>query len=188
MAGQQLRRAVVAAGTTWPAQARGVRTGMHTAILSLALFAAPATPDAREVWRVETTTFDDSAEVLVYDGSGEVSAVLLLQAEPNGRVRLDVDFADGLYLSAIASEDGFSAVEESADAAEVADRLAEIEAFLYHQPPVGTHGKELWCLGSLAVASTCLTGNAVGCIAGGVGIVCNCMPLWEKGYTPPGCE
>jgi hypothetical protein len=160
---------------------------LSTIPFTVALFAAPATLDAREVSRIETTTFDDSAEVLVYDDTGEVSAVLVLQTEPNGSVRLDVDFADGLYLSGIADEDGFSAVE-SAGAAEVADRLAEIEAFLYNEPPDGTHGKELWCLGSLAVASTCLTGNAVGCIVGGVGIVCNCMPLWEKGYTPPGCD
>jgi hypothetical protein len=160
---------------------------LSTIPITLALFAAPASPDERQVARIETTTFDEATEVLVYDDAGEVSAVLVLQAEPNGAVRLDVDFADGLYLSAIASEDGLTAVETE-NAAEVADRLAEIEDVLYNGPPVGTAGKELLCVGSLAIASTCLTGNFVGCVAGGVGIVCNCMPLWEKGYTPPGCE
>lgn len=59
-----------------------------TSIISAALAMAPPST-------IETSTTDNAAEVLVYDDDGEVSAVLVLQAEPSGRIRLDADFADG---------------------------------------------------------------------------------------------
>jgi hypothetical protein len=109
-------------------------------------------------------------------------------ADADNQLHLDANFADGLYMSALVDSERGGIVDlESDNGAEVVKRLTEIRAFLDSDPPDSTEGRELWCLGSVVLASTCLGGAVVPCVGGAIGVVCNCMPLWEKGYTPPGC-
>jgi hypothetical protein len=160
-------------------------------ILSWVLAAAPESPTPPradfDVADVEVSTGPNSTQLATFDADGDQSGEIVVWADADNQIRLDANFADGRYLSARVDSEGRMVDLESDSATEVADRLSEVGAFLHAEPPVSTAGRELWCVASFAAAVTCVGGNVLGCLVAGPGLVCNCMPLWEKGYTPPGC-
>jgi hypothetical protein len=164
-------------------------------LLSWVLAVAPATPtdfDTR-VSDIEVVTANDAAEVLVYDGAGEVSAVLVIWIDSEQRVRLDADFADGLYLSTVV--DGEDPVIESNNRAVVAERLSTImdntSALDDVAPDDGTTtagiGGCAWS--AIGTASACAGVRPIFCVVGAAVMACNCLPLivdeWEE-YSCPG--
>jgi hypothetical protein len=167
----------------------------HTIITTVALaVTSPSTPTSTpparfDVSDVEVSTGSRSTHWATFDGEGDQSGEVVVWVDADSQLHLDANFADGRYMSALVDSEGQGIVDlESDNAAEVAGRITEIRAFLDSDPPGSTEGRELWCLASVVLATTCVGGSFVGCVGGGVGIVCNCMPLWEEGYTPPGCD
>jgi hypothetical protein len=149
-----------------------------------------STPPARfDVSDIEVSTGSRSTHWATFDAEGDQSGEVVVWVDADNQLHLDANFADGLYMSALVDSEGGGIVDpESYNAAEVVERLSKISAFLDPEPPPGsTEGTELLCYASAVLAATCLTGNLLGCVGGGAGVVCNCMPLWEKGYIPPGC-
>jgi hypothetical protein len=102
---------------------------MTTATLLSSVLALAPPNQTSPADRVETTYYEHAAEVALYDDKGELEAVLVLHAEPGGPVRLDVDFTDGLYLSAVTN--GEDATVDTNDGAEVAERLMRLDAALH---------------------------------------------------------
>jgi hypothetical protein len=148
------------------------------------------TPPARfDVSDVEVSTGSHSTHWASFDTEGDQSGELVVWVDVDNQVHLDANFADGLSMSALVDSETGSFIDlDSENGTEVVERLTEIGAFLHRETPGGTDGRELLCYVSAAVAITCVVpGNFLGCVTGGAGIVCNCMPLWEKGYEPPGC-
>jgi hypothetical protein len=165
-------------------------TIITTVALAVTTPSTPTPPRARfDVSDVEVSTGSRSTHWATFDADGDQSGELVVWADADNQLHLDANFADGLYMSALVDSEGGGIVHrESDNAAEVVERLTAIGAFLDSAPPGSTEeGRELWCLGSVVLASSCLGGAVIPCVGGAIGVVCNCMPLWEKGYTPPGC-
>jgi hypothetical protein len=143
-------------------------------ILSWALAGAPESPP-----RIEVTTFDDAAEVVVYRGTDEPYAVLVVRAEGE-EVRIDVDFADGLYLSAV---DG---AVESSDQALASARLMEIQRDL---GPSEGWTERARCGFSVLVGAAACAAALITCPIDAAWAACHCLPElvseWED-YSCPG--
>jgi hypothetical protein len=147
----------------------------------------PAPPAHFDVADVEVSTGNRSAHWATFDADGDQSGEVVIWADADNQIRLDANFADGRYFSGRVDGEGHMVGLESDDVTETVERVTKIRDFLYLDPPSETAGRELLCMASVVVAATCIGGSVAGCVVGGAGIVCNCMPLWEKGYEPPGC-
>lgn len=152
-------------------------------IFSWVLAVAPpaTTPfDAASVSHIEVVSANEATEVLVHDEAGEISATLVIWIDSDERVRLDADFADGLYLSA-AVVDGEDPVIESNNRAQVAERMATImgHADELGFPDGGTMSASIggcgW--GVISTAAACAAVRPIFCVVGGVITACNCLPL-----------
>jgi hypothetical protein len=92
---------------------------MHTAtaILSLLVLSpAPAsTSPPFDVSDAETEYGERSIHLATFDADGDQSAELVVWADSDNRVRMNADFADGLYLSALVNSDGELVAIESDD-------------------------------------------------------------------------
>jgi hypothetical protein len=146
-------------------------------ILSWALAGAPESPP-----RAEVTTFDSAAEVIVYDGGEDPYAVIVVQAEPDGRVRLDVDFADGLYLSV--DSDGYEATVDTNDREQVSARMLKIKAALDSDPAEIPQWVE--CAGSVVLAGVACSPPIgilffVGCAGSSFAAGCACAETFVDG-------
>jgi hypothetical protein len=167
-------------------------TMFSTIITTVALaVTSPSTPTSTtparfDVSDVEVSTGSRSTHWATFDADGEQSGEVVVWVDTDNQLHLDATFADGRYMSALVDSEGI-VDPESDNAHEVVGRLSKISAFLDGEPPGSTQGRELLCYASAVLAATCLTGNLLGCVGGGAGVVCNCMPLWEEGYEPPGC-
>jgi hypothetical protein len=149
----------------------------------------PPSPPARtfEVADVEVSIGTRSAHWATFDADGDQSGEVVVWADADNQIRLDANFADGLSMSALVDPESGELVDLGSDNPhEIAGRLTKISGFLEDEPGI-TEGRELLCLGSAVLATTCLAGAWIPCVGGSIGVVCNCLPLWEKGYEPPGC-
>jgi hypothetical protein len=169
---------------------------LNTIITTVALAVmSPSTPTSTPppparfvVSDVEINTGPISTHWATFDSEGDQSGEVVIWTDADNHVRLDANFADGLSISSLIDSEGKIVELESDNTAEIVERLAVIGDFLHREPPSGTaEGRELWCYGSVFAAVGCVTGNIFLCVGGSIGIVCNCMPLWEDGYVPPGC-
>jgi hypothetical protein len=158
---------------------------MTPTIIALALALAPIdrAPAAFDVADVEVVTGADAVYISTFDEDGDQSAAVVVWFGPQGQQHVDVDFADGLYLSITFDDDGEPMVTSN-DHGEVAARMTAIGDFIaIEKPPL--ESRELWCLGSVVAAGSCLVGNMLGCIPASIAVACNCLPL--VGDYPPGC-
>jgi hypothetical protein len=165
---------------------------MYTPILVLALAlppepplpppSTPTLPDAPPgksvplvVERAEVEKWDNSSHLLTYDADGEVTASLVLWAEPSGTLHFDADFPDGLRLSAVIIGDEVQI--DSEDAAEVVARVEMIDDYLSSSQD-HLEGSWLTCAAkTAATAYYCATINPVLCLSGTVLAACDCIPL-----------
>jgi hypothetical protein len=154
-----------------------------TATIAAVIAAAPPSTESPPRKRVETNTTDTAAELLVYDDAGELEAVLVLQAEPDGDVRMDVDFHDGVYLTAVTQGD--DAAVETNDGPAVADRMAKLDA------PVGdalAGTTWRWCaLHILGATAACGSGAIALCGLEAYAMACKCLPLTNDEWKDHEC-
>jgi hypothetical protein len=154
----------------------GILPIMNTTVLALALALAPQSPQSRtsfDVSDAELETGDNSAHLLAYDSDGEVSAEIIVWVDSNDQPRLDVVFADGLYLSAV---DG---VIESDDAAEVAARVEAIDEYLADET-TQLKASKLVCAGSfMLTVSACASLRVLACMGGSAVTACACLPAFS---------
>jgi hypothetical protein len=129
------------------------------------------------------TTGAESVQLSVFDQDGDQSAAVVVWLEPTRRRHIDMDFADGLYLS-IVFDPGGEPTTVSNDYEEAAVRMAAIGEFIAVETTPLESG-EWWCAASVIGASTCFVGNMVACMPASIGVACNCLPL--LGDCPPGC-
>lgn len=156
--------------------------------------APPATFDTTSVSDIQVASSNEAAEILVYDDEGEVSATLVIWLDADQRLRLDADFADGLYLST-AVVDGEDPVIESNNREEVAERLSTIMSNAdalddgAHDGGTTTAGIGSCAWSAVGTASACAAARPIFCVVGAAVMACNCLPLlvdeWE-GYSCPG--
>jgi hypothetical protein len=159
---------------------------MYTATLVLWAFAV--TPDSSPspstvpftVAEVDMQRSDDSTELTAYDPDGEVAGEVFMWVDPEGRVRLDALFADGLYMSVIT--DGSKVTIDTEDADEVAARMLEIDAGLDE-----TAGLPKWfpCAAEAVLAvGACASLHVVACGATTLLAGCACLELaTDEEYT-----
>jgi hypothetical protein len=150
---------------------------MNTTIIALALSAAPSTPTDRapafEVADVEIEPGQRSTSITAFDSEGEVSAEIVVWLDADDRPRLDVNFADGLYLRS------FDDSAETDNAAEVAARAQAIAGWLAENQAQANWREWGACGLSFAVAVVeCTGGGPLGCGIGGVLVACECLPLF----------
>jgi hypothetical protein len=146
---------------------------MNTTILALALAASPTdwAPPTFDVSDVEVQARGSSSHLTAFDADGEVSAEVVEWIDAEGRRRLDVNFGDGLYLSAI--RDGDSVTVESSDAAEVVAR-----ANLIGEALANATMEQLECGAALVgLLVGCGAGGPWGCLGGAAVAGTYCGPL-----------
>lgn len=153
----------------------GVMPSITTTIIALALTLPPESTPPRanfDVADAELMTGDNSTHLFAYDTKGEVSAEIIVWVDSSDQPRVDVMFADGLYLSAV---DG---IIESDDAAEVATRVEAIDDYLASDSAQPKASK-LVCAGSLLLTvSACAGLRVLACMGGSVVTACTCLPAF----------
>lgn len=162
---------------------------MYEKIITMVLATAPSLPTDRappsfDVADIDVETSDASTSLIAYGSDGEVAAEIVVWIDSDNRRRLDANFADGLYLTAV--RDGGQVSVESNDSAEVADRVAVLETVL----PQVTEQEVMECaLGIIGLAGGCGFGGALGCMGGAAGFAMTCgktlvEELQDEGEDP----
>jgi hypothetical protein len=147
---------------------------MYTQLLATTLMLASSTTiqaPAFEVADVEVEAGPMSTHLLAFDADGEVAAELVVWSEPDGAHRLDITFADGLYLSA--RRDGDLVTIDSDNPSEVAVRARVIGDGL-----ANASMEEMECGAALVgLLVGCGAGGPWGCLAGAAVAGVYCGPL-----------
>lgn len=155
---------------------------MITPTIALALALAPDTSPPRynfDVADAEVVTGDRSTHLLAFDADGEVSAEIVVWIDVDDQPRLDITFADGLYLRV--TGDGRA---ESPDAVEVAARALLITDWLSTaQVQEGWGG----CLTSAAAAVGSCAGGLIACPFAAAFAACDCIPVLFDEFEEMSC-
>jgi hypothetical protein len=147
---------------------------MYTAIIALVLAASPTdwAPPTFDVSDVEVVAGESNTNLTAFDADGEVSVEIVEWLDAEGRRRLDVNFADGLYLSAI--RDGDKVTVDSNNAAEVVARAPLIDEALASNATM----EQLECGAALVgLLVGCGAGGPWGCLGGAAVAGTYCGPL-----------
>lgn len=161
---------------------------MLTNIIAMALASAPLSPLDRTTFDVadaEVARVDTTVHLVTFGSDGYATASLSVWVDDAGHLRLDADFADGLYLTAVVSPDRVTV--DSPDVAEAAARVDAIGGWLAEQPPQA--GWQEWgaCAGHLALAVVECPHplGVLGCGIGIAGAYCHCGPLINEEIDCP---
>jgi hypothetical protein len=163
---------------------------MYTAqVIVAALLAAPtSTPTAEfDVSDTEVTFGAESMHVAAFDAVGEQSGEVVIWSDGDSPIRLDANFADGLYVVLRVDGDGHIVEIESPDPGEAVRRMATIGDVAALHDPDATKGEAMCYAGLIGAAAGIFTGNIPTVMVAGFIISCNCLPI-VNGTPTPGCD
>ena len=134
---------------------------------------------------VELVRSDSDAQIIAYDGDGDVIGTIALWVEDDGRIILASDYADG-YAETVMS-DGRASTESSLPP-EIIERRADAISLELDiaGPDVGPQEGKWGCaISTVSVVLACAT-PAWGCPFALYGAACACLPLAMKDFQCPG--
>lgn len=125
-------------------------------------------------------------QVAAFDAAGEQSGEVVIWSDRKSPIRLDANFADGLYLVVHFDSGGEILEIESPDPGEAVRRMATIRDIAAVVSPDDT-ASEVGCYAGLIGAAGCVTGNVLLCMGASFAVACHCLPIVNETPTP-GCE
>jgi hypothetical protein len=154
----------------------------HSLVLLAALLASPAdesiNPNAYDYAQVvEAHRSEQDVEIHVLDSEGKIEAVLVITIAETGtgaQIRLEADFADGLYMSSSATPNSEPQIESN-NAAVVEERLTAILDL--QKDPDSTQSSIGGCgWAAVGAAAGCIAVQFIFCTIGSIVAACECLP------------
>src|SRR5690349_13547781 len=151
---------------------------------TLALLIAPAStpPQQLEVHTVDVDSNNDAVQFIARDRNKDVTGEVVFWRDDIGRARLDVNFADGIYMNVIIDSEGMQITTD--DAPTVAKRMLDIDAAM--EAPAKLP-QWMACAGSIALAGfacappIATAGAFVGCTGAATMAGCECLETITSG-------